>query len=52
MTLLNHLKDFQKLCEEKSLKFKGKTKAQLTELLSSQVMIMEEDEVFASSTEC
>ena len=47
MSLPNNLKDIQKLCEEKSLKFKGKTKAQLKELLSTQVVIMEEDEVFA-----
>ena len=47
MSLPNNLKDLQKLCEEKSLKFKGKTKAQLKELLSTQVVIMEEDEVFA-----
>ena len=46
MTLPNNLCDLQKLCEEKSLKFKGKTKAQLKELLSMEVITIE-DEVFA-----
>ena len=39
MNLPDNLKDLQKLCKDKSLKFKGKTKAQLKEILSIEVDI-------------
>ena len=43
MNLPNNLKDPQKLCEEKSLKFKGKTKGQLKDMLAMEVVVVEED---------
>ena len=48
MTLPNNLKDLQKLCEERSLKFKGKTKSQLKDLLSIEVVTVEEHEEVVS----
>lgn len=36
MTLPNTLKELQALCEQKSLKYKGKTKAQLKALLANE----------------
>ena len=36
MTLQNSLKELQALCEQNSLKYKGKTKAQLKALLENK----------------
>lgn len=43
MNLPNNLKDLQKLCEDKSLKFKGKTKAQLKDMLAVEIVVVDED---------
>ena len=50
MTLPNNLKDLQKMCEERSLKFKGKTKAQLKELLSIEVVVVNDDAIHEDLT--
>ena len=38
------------MCEERSLKFKGKTKAQLKELLSIEVVIVNDDAIHEDLT--
>ena len=50
MTLPNNLKVLQRMCEERSLKFKGKTKAQLKELLSIEVVVVNDDAIHEDLT--